>query len=76
MVILGAFDMVYRFELNMMALYLCLHKYFLLMYPNRITSLFYDYETMTCPFILIFSGINVGPPAATTFQVSRIYSYP
>ena len=46
------------------------------MYPNRITPNFYDYVKMKCPFILIFTGLNVGPLAATTFPISRIYSYP
>ena len=46
------------------------------MYPNRITTNFYDYVKMKCHIIIIFTGLNVGALAATTFQISRIYSYP
>ena len=45
------------------------------MYPNRITPFFNDYKTMKCPFILILTGLNVGPLAATTFQIATIYSF-
>ena len=31
---------------------------------------------MKCPFIIISTGLNVGPLAATTFQIARIYTYP
>ena len=48
----------------------------LLMYPNRKTQIFYDCVKMKCHIILIFTGLNVGPLAATTFQISKIYFYP
>ena len=31
---------------------------------------------MKCPVILIFTGLDEGPLAATTLRISRIYSYP
>ena len=48
----------------------------LLWNPNRITVFFNDNKKMKCPFILILTGLNVGPLAATTFEISRIYSNP
>ena len=39
----------------------------LLWNPNRITPFFNDNKKMKCPFILILTGLNVGPLAATTF---------
>ena len=46
------------------------------MYPNEITTIFYDYVKMKCPIILLFIGLNLGPLAATKLKLSRIYSYP
>ena len=53
-----------------------LFKIQLLWNPNRITSFFNDYKKMKCPFILISTGLNVGPAAAITFQIARIHIYP
>ena len=45
------------------------------MYANQITPYFKDCVNMKCPFIFIFTELNVGILAATTFRISRIYSY-
>ena len=49
---------------------------YLLWNPNRITPFFNDNKKMKCPFILISTGLNVGPLAATTFQIARTHTYP
>ena len=36
---------------------------------TRITPTFYDYVKMKCPINFIFTGLSLGPLAATSFRI-------